>query len=166
MKFKVLTSGTYSILIDHAEGIFSSGSQAIYVKDNLSNTYHNLSTGAYTFTSDAGTFANRFEIVYQTALSNDVVDFAGQTPIYTVADGAAFAPASGAAMDAFISDTLNWHTDSVFVPYSADPIYLGFHHNATDKYIFAYLLLKKKEEENYKKNYQMLKYNIQTYKHV
>ena len=75
MKYKVLNSGTYSILIDHAEGIFSSGSQAIYVKDNLSNTYHNLSSGAYSFTSDAGTFANRFEIVYQTALSNDVVDF-------------------------------------------------------------------------------------------
>ena len=76
MKYKVLSAGTYSIVIDHAEGIFSSGDQPIYVKDNLSNSYHNLSTGAYTFTSDAGTFTNRFEIVYQTALSNDVADFA------------------------------------------------------------------------------------------
>lgn len=75
MKYKVTTSGTYSIVIDHVEGIFSAGSQAIYVKDNLLNSYHDLSTGAYTFTSDAGTFANRFEIVYQTALSNDFVEF-------------------------------------------------------------------------------------------
>ena len=75
MRYKVANSGTYSIVIDHAEGIFSSGSQSIYVKDNLLNTYHNLNTGAYTFTSTAGTFADRFEVVYQTALSNDVVDF-------------------------------------------------------------------------------------------
>ena len=81
MKYKVVNAGTYSIAIDHAEGIFSSGNQPIYVKDNLSNSYHNLSTGPYTFTSDPGTFTNRFEIVYQTALSNDTVDFTSNNVI-------------------------------------------------------------------------------------
>jgi len=81
MKYKVVNAGTYSIAIDHAEGIFSSGNQPIYVKDNLSNSYHNLSTGPYTFTSDPGTFTNRFEIVYQTALSNDFVDFTSNNVI-------------------------------------------------------------------------------------
>lgn len=75
MKYKVASTGTYSIAVDHAEGLFVSGSQAIYVKDNLLNIYHNLNTAPYTFTSDAGTFSDRFEIVYQTALSNEVVDF-------------------------------------------------------------------------------------------
>jgi Zinc carboxypeptidase len=75
MKYRVTNSGNYSISIDHAEGLFTAGSQAIYVRDNLTNNYHNLVTGPYTFTSTAGTFTNRFEIVYQTALNNDVVDF-------------------------------------------------------------------------------------------
>lgn len=61
--FKVVTSGTYTIAIDHFDGLFSLG-QAIYLKDKLTNTIQNLSTGSYTFSSNAGTFNSRFEIQY------------------------------------------------------------------------------------------------------
>ena len=68
LSYKVLTIGTYSISIDHKTGIFNNG-QAIYLKDNLTNSLHNLSEGAYTFSSEVGNFINRFEIVYQNALA-------------------------------------------------------------------------------------------------
>ena len=46
---------------------------AIYLKDNLLNTIHNLKESDYNFTSDVGEFNQRFEIVFsQDALS--VVD--------------------------------------------------------------------------------------------
>lgn len=44
---------------------------------------HNLTTGAYVFSSDAGAFTTRFEIIYQNALSIDVPAFnANQVVIY------------------------------------------------------------------------------------
>jgi len=39
----------------------------VYLKDNLLNTYHNLKDSDYTFTSEAGEYNNRFEIVFRTA---------------------------------------------------------------------------------------------------
>ena len=60
---KVLNAGNYKIEIDSTDGVFSN--QIIYLKDKFTNITHNLSTGAYNFNSDAGTFDNRFEIMYQ-----------------------------------------------------------------------------------------------------
>jgi hypothetical protein len=68
LSFKVTDAGEYTIAIDHVDGLFTGGSQAIYLKDNLTSSEHNLQTNAYTFTSAAGTFNNRFEIVYQSQL--------------------------------------------------------------------------------------------------
>lgn len=65
--FKVVSAGTYTIAIDHIDGLFSLG-QSIYLKDNLTNTLQNLSVGSYSFSSNAGTFNSRFEIVYQNLL--------------------------------------------------------------------------------------------------
>lgn len=65
--YKVTTSGNYTIAIDHVDGLFAGGSQDIFIKDNLNNTYNNLNMGAYTFASDAGTFNNRFELVYRSS---------------------------------------------------------------------------------------------------
>ena len=69
LSYKALTSGNYSIAIDHTDGLFTNTNQAIYLKDNLTATEHDLQTGAYNFTSVAGTFTNRFEIIYQSQLS-------------------------------------------------------------------------------------------------
>ncbi|WP_179339358.1 choice-of-anchor D domain-containing protein [Winogradskyella ludwigii] len=55
----------YSISIYQLEGTFMT-ENAVYVKDNVLNTTHNLKDSDYTFTSEAGEFNNRFEIVFET----------------------------------------------------------------------------------------------------
>jgi hypothetical protein len=70
MKYKVTTAGNYTIAIDHVDGLFTSG-QEIFLRDNLNAVVHSLTAGAYTFSSDAGTFNNRFEVVYQSQLAVD-----------------------------------------------------------------------------------------------
>lgn len=67
LKFTAATAGNYTIAIDHVDGFFT-GSQDIFLKDNLSGVTHDLKGGAYTFASEAGTSAGRFEIVYQNLL--------------------------------------------------------------------------------------------------
>jgi trimeric autotransporter adhesin len=96
LSYKITTAGTYTIAIDHVDGLFADGMQAIYLKDNLTSTEHNLQTGAYAFASNEGTFNNRFEIIYQSQLgtgnhgftannviiynqNNDFVVYAGNT---------------------------------------------------------------------------------------
>ncbi len=66
--FKVSTAGNYTIAIDHVDGLFTGATQSIYLKDNLTTAIHDLNAGAYSFASDAGTFANRFEIIYSLPL--------------------------------------------------------------------------------------------------
>ncbi|RKE98608.1 choice-of-anchor D domain-containing protein [Ichthyenterobacterium magnum] len=54
----------YTLSIAQLEGNFLNNN-TIYVKDNLINVVHNLSTSDYTFTSETGEFNNRFEIVFR-----------------------------------------------------------------------------------------------------
>jgi hypothetical protein len=68
LSFKAAAAGNYTITLDHADGLFTGGAQAIYLKDNLTSSEFDLSTGGYTFTTDAGTFNNRFELIYQSQL--------------------------------------------------------------------------------------------------
>lgn len=68
--FKVETAGDYSITIDHVDGFFSS-SEDIYLKDNLTNTIHDLRAAPYTFSSESGVFNTRFELRYENLLSVD-----------------------------------------------------------------------------------------------
>jgi hypothetical protein len=65
--YKVTTAGNYTITINQVDGLFVGGAQNIFIKDNLTNTYNNLNTSPYTFASDAGSFNNRFELVYRDA---------------------------------------------------------------------------------------------------
>lgn len=66
--FRSAIAGNYTIAIDNKDGLFVD-SQEIYLKDNLLNTEHNLTTESYTFTTDSGIFNSRFEIHYQPTLS-------------------------------------------------------------------------------------------------
>ena len=60
---------SYTISIAQFEGDFYSDN-AIYLRDNLLNTVHNLKNSDYSFTSDPGIFNDRFEIVFtSTALT-------------------------------------------------------------------------------------------------
>lgn len=68
MGFKASVAGSYSIAIDHVDGLFL-GDQDIFLRDNLTGVVHDLKAGAYEFASEAGTFNSRFEVIYQNALS-------------------------------------------------------------------------------------------------
>ncbi|MEO7172172.1 T9SS sorting signal type C domain-containing protein, partial [Flavobacterium sp.] len=76
LNFRVTTAGDYTIAIDHVDGLFTGGTQSIYLKDNLTATVHDLNAGAYSFASAAGTFGNRFEIIYALPLGT-------QNPVLT-----------------------------------------------------------------------------------
>ncbi|MDN3677965.1 hypothetical protein QWY90_11660 [Flavobacterium paronense] len=83
LSYKAVTAGNYSIAIDHTDGLFTDVSQPIYVRDILTDTYHDLNTGAYAFDTAAGTFTNRFEIVYALPLGVGNPTFAAnQVVIY------------------------------------------------------------------------------------
>ncbi|RRJ90479.1 GEVED domain-containing protein [Flavobacterium macacae] len=64
-----ITPGNYTISLSDKDGLFA-GDQNVYVKDNENGSVNNIKIAPYTFTSEAGTFNNRFEIVYQVNLSN------------------------------------------------------------------------------------------------
>jgi len=61
--FMTYEAGEFTITLDHVDGLFEV-EQAIYIKDSETGITHNLKDSSYTFSSDAGTFENRFEIVY------------------------------------------------------------------------------------------------------
>lgn len=65
--FKTETAGDFTLAIDHTDGLFATG-QKVFLKDNITNILHDLSTGSYAFTSVAGVFNTRFEFRYQQSL--------------------------------------------------------------------------------------------------
>lgn len=71
LTYKATVAGQHTIAIDRVDGLFTSGAQAIYIRDLSDGTYHDLNQGPFTFNTQPGTFSNRFELVYQNALSND-----------------------------------------------------------------------------------------------
>jgi hypothetical protein len=67
MGFSVSAAGQYTIDIHDKDGVFADG-QEIYLKDNMYGTLYNLADGAYSFSTEAGTFASRFEVVYMNTM--------------------------------------------------------------------------------------------------
>ncbi|SHI80699.1 S8 family serine peptidase [Flavobacterium haoranii] len=82
---KVLESGNYNIAIETFDGLFDT--QNVYLKDNQLNIVHDLKQSAYNFTSTAGVFENRFELVYRSTLSQDEVVGENHVSIYTNEEG-------------------------------------------------------------------------------
>ncbi|WP_116790328.1 T9SS sorting signal type C domain-containing protein [Flavobacterium psychrotrophum] len=71
MGFAAPTAGTYTISVDQVDGVFAQG-QIVYLTDNVEGITRNITAKSYTFTSEAGTFANRFTVTYaQGALGTD-----------------------------------------------------------------------------------------------
>jgi hypothetical protein len=69
--FKTTVATSYTISIAKLEGDFINGN-TIYLKDNMLNIIHDLSSNDYTFNSEVGEFNNRFEIVFNSqALSTN-----------------------------------------------------------------------------------------------
>jgi hypothetical protein len=86
LSFKATTAGNHTIAIDHTDGLFA-GSQDIYLKDKLTGALHNLKTSGYTFASEAGSFAGRFEIVYQNSLGTGEHALGGSAVVVYKHDG-------------------------------------------------------------------------------
>ena len=61
----ITNAGEYNIAIDAVDGLMTN--KAIYLEDKLLNKTHNLTEGAYTFTTASGTFNNRFVLRYTDA---------------------------------------------------------------------------------------------------
>ena len=81
LSYKVTDAGDHTITIDHVDGLFTDVSQPIYLKDDLTTTIHDLNTGAYTFASVAGTFNDRFEIIFALPLGIDDPTFTANNVI-------------------------------------------------------------------------------------
>ena len=64
LAFKTNIAGSFSISIDHFEGIFAAN-QEVFLKDNLTDMLYNLKIADYTFYSEIGSFNTRFVLVYQ-----------------------------------------------------------------------------------------------------
>jgi hypothetical protein len=58
--YKVPTSGSFTISINQLDGLFADSSQDIYLEDTELGIIHNLRANPYAFTTDEGTFNNRF----------------------------------------------------------------------------------------------------------
>ncbi len=95
MGLRVVTSGSHTISLDRADGIFQQG-QDIFLKDNQTGTVTDLKQSAYSFTSNAGNFDGRFQLQFvdlppqariTTAL--DVVAYVDPTHTLTLDAGAA-----------------------------------------------------------------------------
>ena len=62
MGYKAIESGKFTIEAQRMD-------IAVSIKDNVTGTIHNFSEGAYTFTSDAGTFESRFTLLFEDAVT-------------------------------------------------------------------------------------------------
>jgi hypothetical protein len=63
LSFKTQTAGQFSLSLGSFDGIFT-GTQEIILKDLLTGIDHDIKNSTYTFSSDAGVFNERFQIVY------------------------------------------------------------------------------------------------------
>jgi len=63
MGYQAAVAGSFTLSLDHTDGRFSQGQQ-IYIIDNLTGITHDLTDGAFTFTSEIGTFNDRFTVAY------------------------------------------------------------------------------------------------------
>lgn len=97
LSFTADTAGSYTLAIDHVDGLFE-GEQPVYLKDNVAGVTHDIKAGEYTFTSEAGTFDSRFEVVYQNALSHSQPALNGNAVIAYKSNGVIFIDA-GAILD-------------------------------------------------------------------
>ena len=61
--YAINSVGNATITIDHVDGIFL-GSQNIYLEDKLLNKVHDIKATPYNFTTAAGTFNERFNLLY------------------------------------------------------------------------------------------------------
>ncbi|MCW4470448.1 GEVED domain-containing protein [Flavobacterium sp. MFBS3-15] len=71
MGYNAAAAGTYTISLDHFDGVFTTDVD-IFLKDNLlGGVTHDLKAGNYTFETEGGINTSRFEVVYAEVLGTD-----------------------------------------------------------------------------------------------
>lgn len=81
--YQVPANGTYKISISNVDGLFKSSTQKIYIEDILTNTTHDLTLSPYTFTTNKGTYKNRFVIKFDDQrLSNNENEYANSIVVF------------------------------------------------------------------------------------
>jgi hypothetical protein len=75
--YKSTIEGDFTISIDETDG--SLADQAVYLEDKVTSTVSDLKTGDYTFTTTAGTFNDRFVLVYKNGVTLSTTDFESST---------------------------------------------------------------------------------------
>lgn len=76
---------TFVISISDKEGVFTNPNVTVYLHDKIANTYHDLNSGDFTFTTAETQLNARYEIVYQNSvLSNE--DFVAPEAIVVLND--------------------------------------------------------------------------------
>jgi len=58
--YKASSLGSYTVSINQLDGLFSNLDQGIYIEDTALNIIHDLRANPYVFTTDSGTFDDRF----------------------------------------------------------------------------------------------------------
>ncbi|NRD19433.1 T9SS type A sorting domain-containing protein [Winogradskyella eckloniae] len=58
--YQIPTDGNYTISLNQVDGLFENTNQNIYLEDTELNTIHDLRANPYTFTSNVGTYNDRF----------------------------------------------------------------------------------------------------------
>ncbi|MDR6764742.1 hypothetical protein J2Y38_004984, partial [Flavobacterium sp. 2755] len=60
--YKTAVAGEFTIAIDHTDGLLND--QAVYLEDKVTSKVHDLKAGNYKFTTEIGTFTDRFVLRY------------------------------------------------------------------------------------------------------
>ncbi|WP_081990201.1 GEVED domain-containing protein [Psychroserpens sp. Hel_I_66] len=80
--FNTAQNGNYSIAINILDGLFESTDQDIFIEDMYTNTIHNLRLSPYNFSTESGTFDDRFILRYTNeTLSVNQIDNNGDISI-------------------------------------------------------------------------------------
>jgi hypothetical protein len=94
--FKAANAGQFTLSLHNKDGVFAQD-QIVYIKDNLLGTITNITDGEYTFTAEAGTFNERFEIVYTTTALGTQSPELNAASVVVFKQGSAINITSGAA---------------------------------------------------------------------
>lgn len=79
---KATIAGSYTISLENVDGLFVS--QDIFLKDNVTNTIHDIKISPYSFSTTEGVFNYRFKLVYKNAfLSNESFESNESLVVYT-----------------------------------------------------------------------------------
>lgn len=125
LKFRTETAGEYTIAAEDLTGIFAS-KQQVFLKDGLTGKIHDLKKSMYRFYSEAGTFADRFELQYENKSSTGQNNL-NEVMVYRQSNN--LVVKSGATLDAvkvfdvrgrLLSEKYNINAAEVSFPMSAE----------------------------------------------